>query len=273
MHEYLDQHPNICMSKVKEPHIYSNEEKYNKRFNEDKPCSFDTIFKCSNKNIKYYGEASTTYFLSKEAPQRIFHDTPDAKFILILRDPIERIISHYNWLYGFKVIEKEFIEEIKDWENKPFIAEESFNGNYKNYIAFSEYGKQLANYLNYFKPEQFHIIETNDLKKNPLATINGCFRFLGLPELTNIAPVEKNRTKNSEIVAIPGKVSRLLKIIPKKLKRNPFSKRVKSRLFIKELVPPPVGKQDVEWLKSRLREDMILLGKLTGKKFTTWKHF
>ena len=231
------------------------------------------IFKCSDGNVAYYGEASTTYFLSKEAPQRIFHDTPDAKFILILRDPVERIISHYNWLYGFKVIEKEFIDEIKDWDNKPFIAEESFNGNYKNYIAFSEYGKLLANYLNYFKPEQFHIIETNDLKENPLTTMNGCFRFLGLPELTNIASIEKNKTENTEIVAVPDKMAKFLEIIPKKIKRNPFSKKIKSGLFTKELVPPPVQKQDVEWLKNRLTEDVLNLKKLTDKLFVSWNHF
>ena len=48
---------------------------------------------------------------------------------------------------------------------------------------------------------------------------------------------------------------------------------MKSKLFIKELVPPPVSEQDIDWLKNRLMDDVKLIRGLTGKNFTTWKHF
>ena len=273
LHEYLNLHPQINMSqKVKEPHIYSIKERYDSRFDCSKPRSFCNIFTHSENTI-YYGESSTTYLISKEAPLRIYKDNPDIKFIIILRDPIERIISHYNWLYSFNVIKKNFLDEIKEWDEKSFNSEIYFNGNYKNYIEFSEYGKQLENYLNYFDLNQLLILETKELKEKPLHVLNRCFNFLGLKKLETINVIEKNKTKISTELKIPRHITKISRIIPTKIKQSNYTNKIKQILFQKKNTPPPVNDKDIKWLQERLAKDIDLLRNLTGKAFESWTYF
>ena len=63
------------------------------------------------------GEATPNYFYNFEAPERILRCLPDIKLILVLRNPIERTVSHYNFLqqnvHNPKPIEETLAREIE----------------------------------------------------------------------------------------------------------------------------------------------------------------
>ncbi|MEA3469299.1 MAG: sulfotransferase, partial [Thermodesulfobacteriota bacterium] len=91
LHKYLEAHPEIFMSEVKEINYFSNNRYWEKGIN-----WYESHFKTATEKIR--GEASTSYTnypLIKDVPKRLFHYLPDAKFIYILRDPIDRFLSHY----------------------------------------------------------------------------------------------------------------------------------------------------------------------------------
>lgn len=89
LYEMVRQHPEICVSKVKEPHFYSH--------NYDK--GYEWYFNLWKTEINQKtGEFSTTYFNSVLALDRIVKDNPDVKIVLLLRDPLSRAYSHLKHL-------------------------------------------------------------------------------------------------------------------------------------------------------------------------------
>src|SRR6185312_16840962 len=83
--EYLRRHPNIGFSEQKEPHYFNDD------FSSRHIYSLDEYMKCfaSNSADKVaIGEASVFYLSSRSAVRNILQHMPDAKFIVMLRDPV-----------------------------------------------------------------------------------------------------------------------------------------------------------------------------------------
>ncbi|MEQ8530676.1 MAG: sulfotransferase domain-containing protein, partial [Imperialibacter sp.] len=104
LYAILNQHPLISMSKVKEPVFFSrtpgvvksNLAEYGPnlsgRFDYGMSWYSSLFEKGPN---KIFGEASTLYFINDDSPKLIFDHAPKVKFIFMVRDPVERIYSHY----------------------------------------------------------------------------------------------------------------------------------------------------------------------------------
>ncbi len=276
LHEYLNQHPNIQMSTIKEPHNYSKMEHYEQRFNPAFPFSFPTIFNAIDKKKDVLlGESSTSYAICDYAPKLIYQDNPNMKFIFIARDPIERIKSHYNWLLSLGDVQKNFRSEIKDWLTKEFDINNPVKHGYKYYTDSSFYGKQLKNYLNYFNIEQFHFLSTENLKNNPKEELKKCFQFLNVENYPNIISVKTNQTKPLKIkYEIPKQLTFFKNVLPLSVKtslKNVFGKKYiipNKNNPIKDL-----NHNDVAWLTNILQEDIQLFKKLTNNNFEEWKYF
>lgn len=283
LHEYLNQHPEICMSDSKEPHIYSKDEYFNRRKDVNFSVSFAQLF--SHNTAQYLGESSTSYMISHKAPKRICEDDPNVKFILLCRDPIERIISHYNWLSSHGINVKPFKQELEEWDGKPFDIEAPFGAiGYKNYIEHSLYGEQIERYFNIFDPKQFLILSSNELKHQPLETMNRCFDFLGLERLENMDFAKKNKTEfKDDLVAQQLKKEPIVKggIVRSFINLIPMSLRIRLKKLLfkghpnmnnpKEKYMPT--QDEISWLKERLKKDVELFQNLSGKKFDDWKYF
>ena len=126
----LRMHPSIFgSSKVKEPHNYSFDQRYKDRFRVEYKHSYRNLFADSTNEI-YFMDASTTYLISNRSPQRMSADNPDSKIVVLARDPIERVFSHYNWLRSLGIATQGFEEEISEWLGRPFVPETRFNGNF-----------------------------------------------------------------------------------------------------------------------------------------------
>jgi len=92
LYQYLSYHSLIKGPTIKEPCYYSyNYSKglfwYLSKFPLRWPYGKNRLF----------FDPSPVYLHDPLAPERICKDYPDAKLIIILRDPIERAISHYNY--------------------------------------------------------------------------------------------------------------------------------------------------------------------------------
>ncbi len=168
VHKCLEDHPNIFMP-PKEKAFFENPYYFQKDFNE-----FEKLFE--NLSQKAIGIKRPNYLGKIECPERIYQYIPNAKLIVILRNPVERAISAYfhQMKSGFipiKPVEKGLLDVINRKYDKLYPRS-------KEIIEFGFYHKHLMRYLHYFKKDQLLAILYSDLRADPLKSIQYIYRFL-----------------------------------------------------------------------------------------------
>lgn len=160
LHHYLNLHPEICMSREKELNFFIEERNWSRGIKWYKSHFLG--------QAKIYGESSpnyTRYPFFQGVSERMFSIIPEIKLIYILRDPIERIISHYTHFYSDGT-ENRSIEE----------ALTELNNNF--YLVRSQYFLQLEQYLKLFSDSNILIITSEELSNFPQITMKKIFQFL-----------------------------------------------------------------------------------------------
>lgn len=190
LHELLNLHPEISMSKVKEP-VFWNNKKFDKYIEQDW-LNYKKLF---IEKSKIYGESTTSYMYYNSFIENInknYKKSP--KFIFILRNPIDRYNSHFWWMKGLG-LEKNKIKNVLNIESR--INFEEYDYYPKNYFQFGLYSKWIQRFIDNFGLENIKVITLEKLISNRLDTINSCFDFLGLKKLESIP--EKNSNKTTRI--------------------------------------------------------------------------
>lgn len=142
LYRILDDHPQIFMAKpIKpEPKYFMNTENMMPRYKD----YFEKYFSVSG-SVTWFGEKSTSYIESEAAALAIKQILPDATIIVILRNPIERAISHYSFTRDNNLepfdIERAISEEPFRKNNWRLFAKTSVTP-----YAYTERGK-YAQYL------------------------------------------------------------------------------------------------------------------------------
>jgi hypothetical protein len=131
------------------------------------------------------GEASTPYLVAPEAPARIRQAYPDAKIIMMLRNPAERAHSLYRFLclIGAEwatTFEKALSLEAERMADDRFMRENRLWYGLFQYFHSGLYSAQVARYLDVFPREQVQIILYDDLQADSLGTVQRVYRFLGV---------------------------------------------------------------------------------------------
>jgi hypothetical protein len=287
LHNLLNQHPDIYMSKIKEPHFFSWDEQFKKGIR-----YYSKLFE-EGKKAKYRGESTTGYMVFPNVIERlknIIQENP--KFIFILRNPIDRAYSHYWWLKGMGFEEKDFKEAfLYDIDEEP-DPNNRFSGNYKYYYQFGLYGKWLLRFYENFPKENIFIITTEQLRENQLDTLNKCFKFLDVKPLDSLENVIENETVILKNPKLYGKFSTYLRdreritfirkgvrtILPSPVRGKIFNflnnkiekfkeKNIKSKSY------PKLTKEKRDWIKEFYVKDVDLLKKITKKDFYEWNDF
>lgn len=163
LHHYLDQHPDISMSRIKEPGVFS-EGRWVPRYE-----SYDGLFDC---DAPYRGDSSTSYSrypVEGDAAARIHAAVPDARLIYLVRDPIERTISDYVHRVAIGHEHRSLDEALKDFADPQ---------NY--YVTTSRYALQVGRYLERFPASSLLIVDQSDLRDRREETIRAVFSFIGV---------------------------------------------------------------------------------------------
>jgi hypothetical protein len=167
----LSQHPKVCLSNPKEAAFFTKNwdkglEWYKKRFHGtpdqifvDATPSYSAAPLTSDHN-EHRGQSKF-----QGVPERIHSISPGARFIYLLRDPVERTYSSY-------------LHSVKGgYERRPFrhaITEDPL------YLRTSDYQGQLQQYLRYFPRAAFLILIFEELVDDPVVTARKCFEFMGI---------------------------------------------------------------------------------------------
>lgn len=189
LHYYLEQHPDIFMTRIKEPNFFArdfhkeSDEFHNKQlyFPYRTREQYLRLYKNWN-NEKVAGEASWTSLYSKTAARGIHQFNPNAKVIIALREPVSFLYSYHSaatFALG---------ENIQDFKKALSIETERKNGKYLEkrvivpswlfYSDFVRYADHVQRYLSLFNKDQIRIILFDDLKQNTARVYNSILKFL-----------------------------------------------------------------------------------------------
>lgn len=200
LYGYLKQHPSVLTSMKKEVHYFDLNYHKGERWYR----SFFPLDRTTNKGCVTL-EASPFYLMHPHAAKRIHHLLPRAKIIVILRNPVDRAISHYYHEVKYKretlsineamQAEKERtgIEWQKIVDDESCREFKSFESLYFLYTRRGIYKEQLERYFQLFKREQVLILDFDNMCTHPDDTLKKTFEFLGLdPTAASIDCSPKN---------------------------------------------------------------------------------
>ena len=277
LYYYLSQHPQIYMSPVKEPMFFALEgEKLNFQ-NPGRGINYNAITELEA-YLKLFqnvttevaiGEASPLYLYDRKAPQRIKHYIPDAKLIVLLRNPVERAYSAYTHQVREKYEPLSFAEGLAEEKN-------SIRNNWDylwHYCQAGYYYPQLKRYFDIFPLEQIRVYLYEDFQANSVNFVQNVYRFLGvddtfIPDLTkmNVSGIPKSRFLH-HLVNRGNWVRKTLKIfLPQQLRSNVAQKIREWNLKEK----PQVSLEIKEQLGKQYEEDILKLQKLIQRDLSPW---
>ncbi|MDO5655731.1 MAG: sulfotransferase [Flavobacteriaceae bacterium] len=210
--EMLAQHPDIYFSPVKEPHYFVKDlpqsmyspsrffslEKYlDEKFPEPLHIThiqtldqYEKIFSKAPDNVKYRAEGSTGYLHAPESAKIIYDYNPNAKIIILTRDPLKRAYSHYQMNAGLgretRSFEEAISQDIKDYQ--------AGKRDQWNYLGMSIYQENIQRFLNIFG-ENVLVIDLRENKENPTIFLDKINRFLQI-QTYDFNLERKNESRN-----------------------------------------------------------------------------
>jgi hypothetical protein len=182
LHGYLSAHPQVFMTEIKEPHHYSVDLPGRGIFDRDEYLS---LFAGARPEHAVRGESSVYYLYSQQALPRILAEHPEAKFVAMLRNPIDLVTSlHAQLLTNLN-------EDVADFSTAWRLQGERRAGRklppacmeptYVQYAQVAQLGEQLARAMNVVDLARLCLVVFDDFQQNPAATYARVLEFLSLP--------------------------------------------------------------------------------------------
>lgn len=246
LHSYLARHPETSMSRPKELNFFVASRNWDR--------GLDWYRSHFDPAAKVRGESSHLYAghpVYPGAAERMASVIPEAKLIMLVRDPIDRIRAHWAHNYALRFERRRMREAVLEDQN---------------YICRSSYHLQLSRFLEHYPRERILVLEQPDLASDPAATLARVGEFLdldpsGWPEDPDVRSVEtsKLRRRTRLGAAVERRVAR-----PTwgRVKANPFL----TRPFTAPEMDPGLRGE----LAERLRDDAARFRELTGQAFASW---
>ena len=200
LHAYLAQHPDVFMSDPKEPHYFGTdlEFRYRRRPSDEQ---YRSYFAGAG-DRRRIGEASVWYLYSGCAADEIAEAVPEARIIVMLRDPVEMIPSlHSQFVYNGHE-DLGLAEALAAEEARAAGRRIPPHANFPSgllYRRVAAYAPQLARYLERFGRERVHVIVYDDFKADTAAAYRETLTFLGVdpdhrPELAVVNASKRSRS-------------------------------------------------------------------------------
>lgn len=138
------------------------------------------------------GEGAVNYMFNPLVPDRVQQTLPDVKLLVLLRNPVDRIWSHYHervhngteplsFRDALAAEDERLAGEVERMTEDSGYYSERFD--FCSYKARGRYLEHLEPWLDKFYPHQLHIVRSEDMYADAESTMLGVQRFLGLPEL------------------------------------------------------------------------------------------
>ena len=255
----LAAHPQICFCKDKEPGYFNK--------TEDWEAGLDTYHSLyAPRPGQLCGEASTLYTFLPEylgTHQRLYEYNPALKLIYIMRQPVERTVSHYTH------------HRVRDLDSRP---PEVAVFSDPSYVNRSRYAVQIRPYLELFGRENILLLVFEEYIADQFATLSRIGEFLGIDpaqfEKPEIEPLHQSvgqpylRSGALREFTQTGTFQRVRDVVPASIR-----KPIRHRLFSNKIDEKPYFAPDTREAIWRLVEDDVCaVEELLGYRLDAWRH-
>ncbi|HJP05755.1 MAG TPA: sulfotransferase [Gammaproteobacteria bacterium] len=203
--DYIAQHPLAFCPDEKEPcfFAYDYPELRGYYTYED----YLALFADANESHIAVGEASPVYFLSKVAAGELHKHYPDARLIIMFRNPVDMVHSfHSQMLITLNEDQPDFEQAWRMQDERMAGKNIPHNCRVPELLQYRNVGR-MSNYaqafLELFPAEQVRLIIFDDLKNDPRTVFDDTCAYLDLPILTDVdfRIVNANRAHKSKLLA------------------------------------------------------------------------
>jgi hypothetical protein len=286
LYYYLSQHPEVFNCPVKEPNhfitqfqidsLYGNLKQYKKLWSSYLGLSKYLALYSNAKSFRITCDASVNYLrYAKEIAGKIKEFNDEAKILIILRNPVDRLFSHYHHSVRDGSI-TETLENLLTFEEEYCKME---NNTWYSYKKYGLYYDNVKHYLDTFGQDKALILFNEDLESNPQKVLSNVCDFLMIdasfvPKIDFTKQNAAYLPKNPKISHLLNKYSQysmlwsgLKKIFPIQLLRR-----------LKTIINPSIpyqetltNKKTIQQLKAYYKEDITKLETLVNRDLSAWK--
>ncbi len=280
LHAYLRQHPQIFMPAHKEPNFFAFE-------GLDLTCEGPGADDINNSITRFSdyqrlfdsapdtatcGEASPLYLYSERAPAQIKRHVPNARMVVILRNPVEQAFSHFMYAT------KQCIEPESDFTTALGLENKRLADNWQplfGYSSFPRYAEQLSRYFAIFPKQQFLIRTYEDFQDKPNEVLKDIFGFIGVdvgfkPDMSqklNAGGVPKNQALQNFLMKSNPITRAIGLVVPPATRLRIRDRLAKLNLDRAEAMPDAAR----TILHQRLDDEIIRLEHLIARDLSAWR--
>jgi len=250
---YLGAHPQVFMVAQKEIHFYD--------VNFERGLSWYTGQFARAGGKRAVGEATAAYMYNEEAIARMAQTVPQARLIVVLRNPVDRAYSHY-WLNRARGHEPlDFAAAIAVEPERLANPKLEF-GRRGVYLEGSRYLKHLLRVCRYYPRSALHVVIFEDLRDEPRAVFAAVCRFLGVEE--SFLPPNLGRPINRFVAFRSLGLRNLGRRLPRPLRR------VVDRLNVREASYPPLDSALRRALREQFAGENAALAGWLSRDLSIW---
>jgi len=276
---YLDQHPQVFMSPVKEPYYFGSDLDMADYWRTCDPHRYFFLFTKAG-DAKAIGEASVWYLYSTQAAREIKSFIPDARIIVMLRNPCEMVYSlHGQFLTSFNAEIVDFREalaaEADRRQGKRIPVKAHFPGGLQ-YTAVASFSDQVARYFDVFGREKVHVVMFEDFVGDTSGAYRKVLDFLNVdpsftPDFSVANPSQPIRVTPAErfVKGRPRLQRAVLRTVPSVVRKklNHLLKLGKKPLDRETKLPPDLRTE----LQERFAEEVTRLEGVLKRDLSHWK--
>lgn len=227
VYRYLDQHPEVFVSPVKELNFFSSIVEHPVLDPQitggiTDPDAYRAVF-APAAGHKAIGEASPIYATDPAVPAAIVRLAPETRVIALLRDPAERAYSEY-WMRVRDGREKRPFQTAIDDELEA-VGDAPWQPNVRHYLASGFYARHLTPYWDHIAPERLACYLFEDLATDPATVMREIFRFLGVDETFKADTSVRHNVSGA----------------PKSALLQPLMRKTKLSRSVRRMLPKAVG--------------------------------
>jgi len=176
----LAQHPQVHFSSIKEPNFFGRDTSPPLRV--ESPEAYRTLFEAAGDRVA--GEGSTSYFFSTTAADEIRQFAPNARILIVLRDPAKTVASWHQHLL------RDLEEDITDVNEAVRAEPERARGErlptrcerpwLLQYTRLAQYADRVNRYVDRFGSDAVHVMLFEDFLEDPAGVLGAMYAFLGV---------------------------------------------------------------------------------------------
>ncbi|MEM7312404.1 MAG: sulfotransferase [Planctomycetota bacterium] len=185
MAAYLDQHPEVFVCDPKEPFYWCKDyPALSKRHGIHSLDSYLDLFNDATNDHVCIGEGSTNYLCSMEAIPRVLDFNPDARFVAMLRNPVEVVHAfHAELLFSRIEVEPDFEKAWRLQWNRQVgrsVPPRCEAPRFLQYAEVASFADQIERMFDLVPESQRHVIVFDDFKSQTPRVFKETQEFLGL---------------------------------------------------------------------------------------------